>query len=193
MGGSKRPQASGSTSDENPSKRARGGESLACRQSSGGQTPRHATLSQPPMSCSSRFLDKYGQPQTKSTLGSATIGCSHSSVVWDRVLEIAKEKLRNNNLPQFNLSNLTTHSAEENIEAVVKALNTLQEDDKKKRWSYTWRGKKIIVVEQFGKILKSVEKYSKIVDTAVQSNPQVSALVWAGIQAIMRVCSPLKC
>ena len=57
-----------------------------------------------------------------------------------------------------------------------------------KRWSYTWRGKKVIVVERLGKILKSVEKYSKVVDIAVQSNPQVTALVWAAVWAIMRVC-----
>ena len=43
-----------------------------------------------------------------------------------------------------------------------------------------------------GKILKRVEKYSKVVDTAVQSNPQVSALVWAGIRAIMQVLSRRK-
>jgi len=82
--------------------------------------------------------------------------------------------------------NLTSQSAEENIEAVVKALNIAQEDDKKKRWGYTWRGKEVIVVERLGKILKSVEKYSRIVDIAVQSNPQVSALVWAGVWAIMQ-------
>ena len=112
---------------------------------------------------------------------------SHSSVVWAKTLEITKEKLSSNNLQPIDLSNLTPHSAEENIEAVVRALNTLQENYKKRRWSYTWRGKKIIVVENLGKILKSVEKYSKIVDMAVQSNPQVSALVWAGVWAIMRV------
>ena len=77
--------------------------------------------------------------------------------------------------------------AEENIEAVVKALITAQEDDKKKRWSYTWRGKEVIFVEHLGKALKSVEKYTKVVDTAISSNPQVSGLVWAGILAIMRV------
>ena len=79
------------------------------------------------------------------------------------------------------------------MEAVVKALHTLQEDDKKKRWSYTWRGKEIIVVEHLGKILKTAEKYSKVVDTAVQSNPQVSALVWAGVWAIMRVFINVLC
>ena len=72
---------------------------------------------------------------------------------------------------------------------VVNALIMSQEDDMKKKWNYTWRGKKIIVVERLGKILKNVEKYTKVVDIAIQSNPQVSALVWAGIWAILRVCT----
>ena len=42
-------------------------------------------------------------------------------------------------------------------------------------------------MERLGEILRSVEKYSSIVDTAIQSNPLVSALVWAGIKGIMLV------
>ena len=111
----------------------------------------------------------------------------HSSIVWAQALKIAEKKLSDNNLP-LDLTNLTSRPAEKNIEAVIKTLKTLQEDDKKNRWSYTWRGKKVIVVERLGTILKSAGKYSKVVDTAVQSNPQVSALVWAGVCALMQVC-----
>ena len=46
-------------------------------------------------------------------------------------------------------------------------------------------------MEHVGKILKSVDKYTKVVDTAISSNPQVGALVWAGIRAIMQVCIDL--
>ena len=111
----------------------------------------------------------------------------HSSVVWIQALEIAKKKLSENNLPSLDLTNITSQSAEENIQAVFKSLNALQEDQKKKRWSYTWRGRDIVVVERLGDILRSMEKYSKIVDTVVQYDPQASALIWAGIQGIMRV------
>ena len=137
----------------------------------------------------SAIIDVHAQilPQTKSTADPDVIEPSTpSSVVWAKVLEITKKKLGDNSLPPLNLTNLT-QSAEENIAAVVKALNTTQEDNRKKRWSYTWRGKEVIVVERLGKILKSVEKYSKAVDTAIQSNPQVAALVWAGVWAIIRV------
>ena len=111
----------------------------------------------------------------------------HSSIVWVQALEIAKKKLCKNNLPPLDLTSLTSQSAEQNIQTVFKSLNTLQEDEQKRRWSYTWRGKEVIIVERLGEILRSVEKYSKIVDTAIQCNPQVGALVWAGIQGIMQV------
>ena len=129
------------------------------------------------------------QPQAKPIPGLDVIEpLSHSSIVWAKALQVAKKKLEDSNLPQLDLTNLTSQSAEENIQAVIKALNTLLEGDKRKRWSYTWRGKEVIIVERLGRILRIVEKYSKAVDMAIQSNPQVSALVWAGVCAIMRVC-----
>lgn len=112
----------------------------------------------------------------------------HPSVDWLKTLEIAKKKLEENNLPPLNLINLTSQSAQENMGYVVKALEDLQSDDKKKRWSYTWCGKEVIVVERLGKILKSIDSYSKVVGTAIQVNPQAKALVWVGIWAIMQVC-----
>ena len=111
----------------------------------------------------------------------------HSSMVWVEALEIVSKKLCENNLPPLDLTILTSQSAEENIQTVFKSLNTLQEDEQKRRWRYTWRGKEVIIVERLGEILRSVEKYSGIVGTAIQSNPQVGALVWAGIQGIMQV------
>ena len=43
-------------------------------------------------------------------------------------------------------------------------------------------------MERLGKIVRSIEKYSTVVGTAIQCDPQVSAIVWAGILGIMRVC-----
>ena len=112
----------------------------------------------------------------------------HSAVVWGKTLEITKKKLSEKNLPPLDLTNLTSQSAEENIVAVVKALNNIQEDNKRNRWSYIWRGKEVIIVEHLGEILKTVEKYSKVVDTTIQSNPEVTALVWGAVRTIMQVC-----
>ena len=125
-------------------------------------------------------------PQSKPAV-SGTIGpCAHS-IVWAKSLEIANKKLSESNLPPLEVAKLTLQLVGEDIEAVVNAMNTLQQDEKKKRWRYTWRGKEVIIVERLGKILRRVEKYSKVVDIATQINPQVFALVWAGIRAIMQV------
>lgn len=117
------------------------------------------------------------QPETKSTSGPDII-----DVAWAAALKIAKTKL-GDSFP-LELTNLTPG---DNIRSVIEVLNTLQKDEKKKRWSYTWRGRKVVIVERLGRILKIVEPYSKVVDTAIQANPQVAALVWAGVWAIMRV------
>lgn len=123
-------------------------------------------------------------PPTKSPLDPDVI----EPVVWTKTLKIARKKLNDNSLPPLDLTTLTSQSAEKNIQAIVKGLKTLQEDDEKKRWSYTWHGRKVIVVESLAKILRYVEKYSKVVDIGIQSHPEVSALVWAGVWGIMRVC-----
>ena len=108
-------------------------------------------------------------------------------MVWAEALKIANEKLGDNNLPLY-LTNLTLQLPGGNIRAVIEALDTLQEAEKDKRLHYTWNGKKVVIVERLGKLLKIAEPYSKIVDTAIQANPEVAALVWAGVWTIMRVC-----
>ena len=128
------------------------------------------------------------QPQTGPTSVPNVIEPSPpSAVVWTKVLKIVEKKLSDNNLPPLDLTNLTSRSAEENIEAVIKALDILQEENKVKRWRYTWRGKEVIVMERLGKILRIVERYSNLVNTAIQSRPEVTALVWSSVGAIMRV------
>ena len=88
---------------------------------------------------------------------------AHSSMVWTKALQIVKQKLSDNNLPPLDLTNLTSQSVEENMKAVVKALNASQQDDKKNQWRYTWNGEEVIIVERLGKILRSIGKYSKVV------------------------------
>ena len=108
--------------------------------------------------------------------------------MWTQTLQIAEKKLRDNRLPPLDIKNLTSQSAKENIGTVVKSLNDLREDKQNKQLGYTAQdGRKVIFVECLGEILKSIEPYTKIVSTMVQYNPQPSALVWGGLQAIIEV------
>ena len=150
--------------------------------------PTATEIPEPPSTCTPNIPIPTNQVQSPTKTDTHEAEPSDDiKMVWVQALEIAKKKLCENNLPSLDLTNLTSQSAEENMQTVFQSLNTLQEDEQKSRWSYTWRGKEVIIVERLGKILRSVEKYSKIVDTAIQCNPHVSALVWAGIQGIMRV------
>ena len=85
---------------------------------------------------------------------------------------------------------LTSQPAEENIASVTEALEALYEDDKNK-WSGTWRGKKSI--EYLGKILRVAYKYSHVTTavvtaaTRLTANPELGALIWASVLAIMQV------
>ena len=111
-------------------------------------------------------------------------------VVWAETMKIAQEELSKNNLP-LDLTHLTSRSAGENIRDVIEALDTLQKDEKKKRWRIPWRGKEVIFVEVVGKFLKTVEPYSTALNTALK--PQVIAAVWAGVWVLMRVRINLLC
>lgn len=112
---------------------------------------------------------------------------SQFSMVWAKTLKIAKKKLNDNNLPPLNLTNFTPQSARENMQAVVEVLNTLQEDKKENRRRHTWCGKEYIIVERWGKTLKTMERYSPAVNTAIPASGRVGSLVWATVWTIMRV------
>lgn len=132
-------------------------------------------------------------PQLQSILAPYTIEpLRHPAGVWSKTLEIVEKKLLKHKLPPLINTIPTSQSARENIRAVVGALNTFQKDEEKKQWSYTWRGKEVVIVDHVGKILKTMEPYSKIVDTAIQSNPEVTSLVWGGVRAIMQVCNSVS-
>ena len=103
-------------------------------------------------------------------------------------MKIVEEKLKENKLPPLDTTKLTSESASKNIGAVIESLTAMREDKQKKQWGYTARdGRKIIFVERLGEILRGMEPYTKIVDTMIQHDPQVSALVWGSIQAIIQV------
>ena len=109
------------------------------------------------------------------------------AAIWEKTLAIANQKLIDKNLPPLDLENLKSQSAEENMQSVIRELETARAKNKTTQWQYSWRGRKIIVVERLGKILRGVQKYAPIVDTAIQHSPEVTALVWGGARAILQV------
>ena len=75
-----------------------------------------------------------------------------------------------------------------NILSTIERLKAVQAQLELKKWSYTDRnGVDVDVTKRIGKILKGAEDYAKIVDVAIQHNPAITALVWAGIRFILMV------
>jgi len=100
--------------------------------------------------------------------------------VWQRSIQIAQKKLSEKNLPPLSLDDQNCQTTHNTIELTISELQSII-----KKYDEGGAG-----VERLGKILRTVEKYAKIVDTAIQHNPQYSSLIWAGIRAIVQVCSP---
>ena len=141
---------------------------------------------------SSSYSATLHPPHACTSPGSLLAPGPDIDTVWTEALKIACGKLGDNNLPTY-LTSLTSQLPGGNIRAVIEALVNLQKAEKDKRLHYTWNGKKVVIVERLGKFLKTAEKYSPIVGTAMQSKPEVAALVWACVWATMRVCIHLLC
>ena len=99
--------------------------------------------------------------------------------IWERTLDIAETILHDHGLPPLDRNTFKSASSAENIQAVLDTLKTAQGEDQKGGLT----GK-----DRVRRILRGVEKYTKIADTAVQHSPEVTALVWAGIKGILQVC-----
>ena len=73
------------------------------------------------------------------------------------------------------------------LDSVIDATNLVKEELEKKRMTLTINGKETIVAEKIHKMLRGIDQYAKIVDTAISSKPDVAALVWSGLRFIIQV------
>lgn len=102
-----------------------------------------------------------------------------SPSLWECTMEIADALLRVHDLPPFDWNTFSSTTSAEDIQSVIQTLKTPpQVNDEKQRLGR----------QRLRRILRGVEKYTKIVDTAVQHSPEVTALVWAGVRGLLQVC-----
>jgi len=124
---------------------------------------------------------------------SSTVPPAISSHLWQKAIEIAQESLAKYQLPSLELGSLQSQSGAENIQSLVAELETAHRESKDKQWRYKDRqGNEVVWVERLGNIMKGLDKYAKIVDTAIQHHPDVTSLVWAGTRTILQVCHSLS-
>ena len=95
--------------------------------------------------------------------------------IWQRSIDLAQEKLKEKKLPLLELSDPTCKSVADISSTVGELKRTIDQ------------GGNGPGVGCLRKILKTIASYGRIVDTAIQHNPAITALVWAGIRAILQV------
>jgi len=122
----------------------------------------------------------------------STAPLSISSHLWQKTLQISQESIAKYQLPSLELGSLRSQSAAENIQALVAEVEIAHRESKDRQWRYKDRqGNEVVWVERLGNIVKSVDKYAKIVDTAIQHHPDITSLVWAGARTMLQVCHVL--
>ncbi|KAF8421808.1 hypothetical protein EV426DRAFT_608034, partial [Tirmania nivea] len=153
-------------------------------------------LSQTPVSnpasdsqTSSIVSQAMGDPNYNSDMKTGpTVAPSSSAYVWQKTLEIVQESLTKHKLPSPEIGSFQSQSAAENIQSLHAELKAAHQENKNRQWRYKDRqGNEVFWVERLGEILKSVDKYTKIVDSAIQHHPNVTSLVWAGARTILQV------
>ncbi|KAF8432863.1 hypothetical protein BGX38DRAFT_1146287 [Terfezia claveryi] len=105
-----------------------------------------------------------------------------------RTLEVVQESLTKYELPSLELESLQSQSAAQNVQTLIAELETAHRENKDRKWQYKDRqGNEVVGVKHLGPILKGMDKYAKIVDTAIQHHPDITSFVWAGARAILQV------
>jgi hypothetical protein len=76
---------------------------------------------------------------------------------------------------------------------ILSELQTLTEQTRQecinKRWKYTRKcGETVIFRDLFGKIVKWIDLFKQVGDTAIQYDQVHAALPWAGVRFLLQVC-----
>ena len=109
-----------------------------------------------------------------------------SPPLWQRVYSIAKDQLSEKEREQLDL--LTAGNG--SIESAIGAAKDAHKAAKDRRWVYRRKqGNDIVVMERVGRILRGMENYAKVGDILIQSNPEITALVWGAARFILQVGS----
>ena len=115
--------------------------------------------------------------------------CPDPNELWQSALDIAQKKLSERGLPPLDVSkHLSATSGDQSASNIVGlTIGDLQATIEAKQQCGS--GKTTIIIGRLKEMLKMFDKYAVIVDTAIQSNPQITALVWAGVRLVLQVCN----
>ncbi|KAF8448382.1 hypothetical protein BDZ91DRAFT_768638 [Kalaharituber pfeilii] len=145
------------------------------------KTPISGTTASPAAS-STECTNAVAQQLAHSSSSSAHPSGSQVALEPENVSILPATKATASTLPQ----GPHLHRMRKEIDDAIEDLRCAQEKTKRDRWKYTNRhGEEVEVAKRIQRILEGAEKYSNIVDIAIQHSPEITALVWAGARAIL--------
>jgi hypothetical protein len=95
--------------------------------------------------------------------------------IRERTFFFLKDQLGPKELVGLGWDQYTRTTAKQANEAIV-GVKSLVERGSQSRWI------------KLDKVLQYVERYCKIIDVAIQHQPDITALVWAGMRTCIQVC-----
>ena len=142
--------------------------------------PSITSLAVVPVTPSSDLTNHLGQslPALDSTTPTVDKSIPSSSLLWQNVYSIVEERLKRSGdecgIDYLKANQSTTMDST----LLISAIKEVQS----KQTAVQSQG-----MGRMRKILKSLDKYSTIVDVAIQHHPDITALVWAGFRFILQV------
>jgi len=91
--------------------------------------------------------------------------------IRERTAELLRKKLRPEEVEKLKWDETTAEQAKEVVNTVKQSMEGKPEHTGK-----------------MYKTLQYVNKYCTIIDVAIQHQPQITALVWAGVRTVIQVC-----
>ena len=101
--------------------------------------------------------------------------------VWQMSLEIAQNRLSKEKLPPLELHTHSSQSANEIAQETMRDLQQVIDTNQNGHGTVARKLKDFFVV---------FNKYTGVVDVAIQHSPEITALVWGGIRGILKACFP---
>ncbi|KAA8902942.1 hypothetical protein FN846DRAFT_954798 [Sphaerosporella brunnea] len=105
---------------------------------------------------------------------------------WDRAYTLAKE---HPTLTPSERKLLDSRSANDTVLSVLHDAMKAAEDRNSNMWRYTkpGTGEAVVVREKFDRIVKGLDRYSKIVDVAIGGQPTIVSICWGTMRSLLFV------
>ena len=117
--------------------------------------------------------------------------CTRTCAIWQESLKIAQKRLAEKKLPPLENLKPCSHNLptrEEPVSTIV--CSTIQDLEKTIQSKQRGKDSKVnACIDRMKDILKTFNQYAVIVDIAIQHNPKITALVWAGVRVTLQVSS----